>query len=425
MFDLYTLFITSTVAFNCGQIFLQIFGFNLDGLLAGRFSANTLFETVLFVNIALAVIHLGAILKLKGLTKIAEPGHALKAPPELFHVGFVLVVISILPTLIVLNGLIDVVRSSGYFGLYEREDLIGFDNVYTLISQFFVPGILMMIAGAKDKIQYRMFSEIGLIVYAIIFMILGRRGDGGQILISYCMVRHTCIKPIPKKIVLPIAILIFGVVFPILAVVRNFNLDSRTDISVMLSALDSIENPFATALGEMGGSMQSISYTMDLVPKSRAYDYGASYFYSIFSLVPNLFWSLHPSIARGSPSIWLVKEVDPIIASMGGGIGFSYIAEAYLNFGWWGGPFLLFLIGYLVSALVRWSQFYGDPVRIAIAASFFGSILTFARADSQSVIRPLVWYSLLPYLAVILLQKMNQNKKKSNLLSTDSKHYRD
>jgi len=410
-FDLYTLFILSTVAFNCGQIILQVFGLNTEaGLLEGRFSSKTLFETVLYIDFALVAIHFGALLRLRGIKKIFPAGSLKDAPPELFQIGALLTILSIVPTLIVLKNLISVVQSSGYFGLYERSDLVGADNILTLISGLFVPGMLMLIAGSRKRPELRMGAEVGLILYALTFMLLGRRGDGGEVLISYALVRHYCIRPIPKKIILPAALVVIGVIFPLMAMIRNVDLNSRADLDVMVKAFESIDNPMATALSEMGGSMQSVSYTMELVPKYRPYDLGASYFYSAFSVFPNLFWSLHPSIARGSPSIWLVKTVDPGIARMGGGIGYSYIAETYLNFGWWAGPLLLVLIGYAVSALVRWSLFQADPAKIAIAASFFGNLITFARADSQSVIRPLVWYSLLPYLAILVLQKIHRSR---------------
>ena len=146
--------------------------------------------------------------------------------------------------------------------------------------------------------------------------------------------------------------------------------------------------------------MQAISHTLVQVPKFRDYDWGASYLYSFFSIFPNFFWRIHPSVARGSPSVWLVKTVEPDIAALGGGLGYSYIAEAYLNFGWWGGALMLMFIGYAISSLVCWSQGSGNTLKIAAAATFFTSLVGFARADSQSVMRPLFWYSLLPYFAV-------------------------
>jgi len=407
-FDLYLIFIVATAGFNCGQIFLQIFGLNSNGLLQSKFSDTTLWQTILFICVALSTLHFGALWKLFFKSSVnpnwpAQRRHP-PARPELLKVGLFLTLVSLVPTYLVVRNLIEVVRSSGYFGIYQQVDQIGFDNSLSLIASFFVPGLLFTLAGAKHKPALRRLATAGLILHALIFTIMGRRGDGAETLLSFAFVRHYCIAPIQKRILIPAMLFFLIVVFPLIAAVRNLNLDRRADLSVLAKAYQTIEHPEAAAVSEMGGSMQAISYTIDLVPTLRPYDLGASYYYSLLSVVPNFFWKLHPSVARGSPSIWLVKTVEPDIAEKGGGLGFSYLAEAYLNFGWWGAPIFLFIFGYAVCWFTDWSEFSGDPSRIAMAASFFASLLTFARADSQSVVRPFIWYALLPYVMVKLFE---------------------
>ena len=46
---------------------------------------------------------------------------------------------------------------------------------------------------------------------------------------------------------------------------------------------------------------------------------------------------MHPSVAHGQPSDWLIETVNPYLAERGLGLGFSFIAEAYMNFGKVGG----------------------------------------------------------------------------------------
>lgn len=397
-FDLYTIFIAGTAAFNCGQVFLEVFGLNAQGLLFGKFTNTVLFETVLFVILAFSMIHLGALLRVSKMDSIPEAGKPEPAPQALLQVGLLLISISILPVVWSLKDMYDVVRTSGYFGLYVREDQIGIHNVMTLIANFFLPGALFTLAGSRDRKQIQLWSQVGIIFYGSLLILIGRRGDGAEALVSYLIVRHYCIRPVNKKLVFTLAALMMIVVFPLIATIRNIDLEKRGDITMMITAYENINNPGVSAIAEMGGSMQAISHTIVLVPKTRDYDFGASYLYAAFSIFPNLFWSIHPSVSHGSPSVWLVKTVEPDIAERGGGLGYSYIAEAYFNFGWWGGAIMLFWIGYGLSSLVCWSQFSGNPLKIAAAATFFASLLGFVRADSQSIIRPLFWYSLFPYL---------------------------
>lgn len=398
--DLYIVFILATAAFNCGQIFLEVFNLNSAGLLFGKFSDRTLFETVLFVTGALVWIHFGVLVRMSQSGDVVPTNILKRAPRNLFTVGMVMVMVSLLPTLWVLKEMYEVVKVSGYFGLYGREDQIGIDNLLTLISNFFVPGMLFALAGAKRKKYFRLWGSIAIICYGGLLILLGRRGDGAEALLVYFLVFHICIRPIKKKVVIAISVFMLIVVFPLVASIRNMDLNKRGDLSTLITAYESIDNPAQMAIAEMGGSMQSIAHTLELVPKVRDYDNGASYLYAGFSVFPNLFWSIHPSVARGSPSVWLVKTVEPDIAALGGGLGYSYIAEAYFNFGWWLGWLFLAILGYALSSFMCWSQFSGDPLKIAAAASFLSSLVSFARADSQSIIRPLFWYSLLPYFLV-------------------------
>lgn len=154
----------------------------------------------------------------------------------------------------------------------------------------------------------------------------------------------------------------------------------------------------------MGGSMQTVTYTIELVPGTRAYDMGDSYYYAALTAVPNLFWRVNPGVARGLLSDWLIREVDPYTASVGGGLGYSFIAEAYLNFGWWGVPLVLGLIGLLFGGLVLWAGRSGDIARLATVASFASFFLFFARGEAALVVRGLVWYAILPYLAILYLR---------------------
>src|SRR5690606_22908143 len=140
--------------------------------------------------------------------------------------------------------------------------------------------------------------------------------------------------------------------------------------------------------------------------------HGASYFYALTAIMPNVGWEVHPTIRHGTLSEWLVKTVDPVIAAAGGGLGCSVIAEAYLNFGWVGGPLWLMLLGYGLSWLFMKSD-GTDPARLALAASFLSFFFVFARGEAAIVARGLVWYALAPYLLAVLLTKRSRQNSQT------------
>jgi oligosaccharide repeat unit polymerase len=190
------------------------------------------------------------------------------------------------------------------------------------------------------------------------------------------------------------------VVFPLIEAIREISGGQRLSFAFLADAYVSIDNPVITILSEMGGSIQTIAYTIDLVPSMRDFDMGGSYYYALLTAFPNLFWEVHPSIAHGTLSNWLVQMVDPTTAGSGGGYGFSFIAEAYLNFGWFGAAVVLGLMGFLFGRLVLWASRSSDPAKLAMVASFTGLVLLFARGESNLVVRALLWYALMPYLLV-------------------------
>ena len=101
--------------------------------------------------------------------------------------------------------------------------------------------------------------------------------------------------------------------------------------------------------------------------------------------------------------------MDPSFASQGGGFGYSFIAEAYLNWGW-GAPLFLGLVGFLFAKLIVWACREGAPARLAAVASFTGFVLFWARGEAIDVVRPLVWYALIPYLMIRFVAYIDERR---------------
>src|SRR5205814_2226325 len=135
------------------------------------------------------------------------------------------------------------------------------------------------------------------------------------------------------------------------------------------------------------GTIETVALTIELVPAYRPYDYGRGYAYALFTIMPSLFWSPHPSVARGIPSVWLTETVDPFIGDEGGSIGFSFIADAFLNFGASGVPLFALLMGFAIVRLCQWGE--GSTARLATVATFIPWLLFCARSELDFLPRPL------------------------------------
>jgi hypothetical protein len=135
----------------------------------------------------------------------------------------------------------------------------------------------------------------------------------------------------------------------------------------------------------MGGSMRTLVETVRLVPEVTAYRLGRSYVDAAVRVVPNIGVSKAETDwtdpATLPPNHWITYMVAPWAYAAYGGLGFSAIAEPFLNFGIAGVAGYFFalgaLLGWLDVALTR------RPSRrfLAITAVVFMPLLVTVRND--------------------------------------------
>ncbi len=411
LFDPYILFLGTATLFNGGHAFLEVFGLNENGILQGSFSDQIVVETLFLVILGLASFHYGALVSVtigkinfSKESPVKKPGVSTARCIRL--IGWGLFAVSFLPALFLLSDSVILVLSSGYFALYEQEVVTGFNAWPRILAAFLIPATLFLLAGSGKRSNLTSVTTIILLSYVIMMFFLGWRGRAMSTLIAYSWLWHRIVRPVPRTVLLSISLVMFIAVLPVIGITRSIVGEQRLSVAFFLDAYASIENPTIALISEMGGSMGTVARTLELVPAVRDFDMGLGYLYALLTAFPNLFWDIHPTIARGTASGWLVWEVAPYTASRGGSLAYSFIAEAYLNFGWVGAPLALGLMGFLFGNFVSGAEKSGDPAKRAMVASFLSFFLMFARSESADVVRPLLWYALLPYLAVRVAERL-------------------
>ena len=407
LFNPYILFMTAAFAFDAGYAFLEIFHLNTGGIFGGLLPARITLETLFLVTISLAAFHSGALVA--AFTRVGKP--RLRRTTEkqeqdgrsLRLVGWALIGIAAIPTVLVLKQYFTAVSSYGYQGLFSQLSPTGFGAWYRVLAEFLVPGSLFLLAGSKGKRAGIIASSGIIIVFCALMFLLGERGSAIVALLVYLWLLHRIIRKVPKIAIAVIAILLIVVLIPSFAIFRSATGPERYSWARFIDDYRSIKNPALASLSEMGHQMVTIAYTIDLVPRTRAYDMGASYYYGLLTVFPNLFWNVHPTIARGLQQYWLIENIIPSPTPQIETYTYSFIAEAYLNFGWWGAPIFLCLLGFLFGSLVLWADRSSDIARLAMVAAFLVYFIGLPKAETALVARGLVWYSFLPYLAVRFL----------------------
>jgi oligosaccharide repeat unit polymerase len=406
LFSPYPLFALAAGLFNGGHLLLEVFHLNPLGILEGRFTDDALLRTTVFILLGMWSLHAGALLHryLSSHTLAAQ-----RLPLDGKHpddrgarfVGWGLLILALPFAVLVMQDALEKVLSGNVLALYGNDDPTGFAAIPMLVSKFLIPAALLILAGSRD-------SRLGIIVSALVVtastglnLAMGLRSAAIMPLLAYLWLFDRFVRRLPRAGMIIAGGAVFFILFPLIALLRVQNYAS-VDVASQFAMLD---NPAVAILAEVGNSMLTVAYTLDRVPLVRDYDWGTGYGYALLTVMPNLFWDLHPSVAHGLAADWISMEIDPTYASIGGGYGFSFLAEAYLNFGWYGIA-LLGLIGYGCAAFAGSAEDSGNPARMAMVACFLSFFLLYARGESAAIIRPLLWYSILPYAAVIVARTL-------------------
>ena len=401
----YGLFLVGSLPFHVGYAFLRAIGQESMVWLQGTVTEVQILQTLTFVTGCYAALHLGA-LGVAAFRSGATPGLVTGEATRVYHVGWLFLAISIVPMLLRIKGNVDVVMSGGYSSLFEgggRDPSSGAEGLIALISDFYLPGVMFLMAGSRGRRFGQVVALGGLMLYSGSYLFMGFRAFSLIPIAAAVWLWHRTVRTLP---VLPVALTgggLFLIVAPLIRRVRDMSGVDRLSFDVLWEAYAGADNPVLALVAELAGSVLTISFTSELVPDVRPFEMGYGYLRSLANAIP--IWEA-PDV-YGYAGSWLAWHVTPQLAVGGFGLGFSFMAEAYLNFGWMGGVAVVGVIGLGIVAVQKWAEHSGDPARFAFIGAFLPILIFFARGESLSVTRPILWYALIPYLAVVVLRTMD------------------
>lgn len=239
-------------------------------------------------------------------------------------------------------------------------------------------------------------------------MYIGGRSEGVVLVVILLLLYHYYDKPIKFKRFMVVAVI--GYFFlSLLSVVAMIRTQSMLGLSDYVEAFKSSNNMGQETISEMGWSMYPLASTLNIVPDLYPYRYGASYLYALSSIIPNFgFWELHPAMVNANLGDWLQRKNN-----LSFGPGYSIVAEAYLNFGYFGGIFL-FLFGYVISKLfqmVNVNNIRKNPIIIVCALVFCFFLFKIPRNSFLALVRAFFYYIVPLYVYVVYFHKRIFYKK--------------
>jgi hypothetical protein len=281
---------------------------------------------------------------------------------------------------------LDRLAQATYFESYRLTQLYD-PRLFISSLQVFPMGLYLAAAAAPAR-RMSWVAVLGLAWSAGIFA-LGYRGYALTPAATMLAVLHKRGFRLPRAVwAAGLAALLVAV--PAARSLRDNPLGERslTDVALESQPLE--------ALQELGGSLRPLVHTLDLM-ENEPYRWGYTYWQAVEMVVPNLALSWesggYTPVEKLPPSLWMARLATPWHYYHGGGLGFSAVAEPYMNFGLPGvaGFFLL-----LAAALVWCDRLDGlRPARVAVWAMALGPLLWTARNAFTVFVRPTVWGVLL------------------------------
>ncbi len=405
----YVVFLVAAYVFTFGQSFLYVFDLvtpkrdlTLTYTFCQVYDAQVL--TLIFLNF----FHIGALLSLKkrftsrlqhSIPDIFQNKYVNNQVVGIRLVGTIFIAISIIPYIIDCFTSIMIVQAFGYGGIYEQTAKIGVTNIISILSDYFIPGVLCLLI-IEQRTKYRLLY-IGALLFDIIFcMYIGGRSNGVILATILLLYYHNCVKPIKFKQFATFAVI--GYLFiSFLSAVGETRADTASSAVEVFVDNFGKNDAFFEAISEMGGSMMPMITSLEIVPEIEDYKYGSSYLYSLTSVIPNMgFWDLHPAMKYGNLNQWLQDRLD-----LSYGPGFSIVAEAYVNFGNLGFLFML-VLGYLFGMIFKIDiKSVKNPVLIVLSIVLCYLIIKTVRNSFLATVRSLFYYILPIYYIVIVVKK--------------------
>jgi hypothetical protein len=268
---------------------------------------------------------------------------------------------------------------SDTFRLRAESDPRFFGSGITLV----LIGLSLAIAGAPRRRLPAVFWGAGL--WCLFLFYLGFRGPA---LIAGLIV---CAVALKKGVSLPrwlpwLAAASLLLAVPIVHVLREEPMNERS-LGISMTGFSLLDGP-----AEIGSAIRPLVETCSLIDPG-SYRYGATYLIGLKGILPNLavHWEAPStgSIDSLPPNHWITAVADPWSYENYGGMGFSAVAEPYMNFGIVGVISYFFLLALM---LVRLEQVaIRSSEALACWGVVLGPLLWTTRNDFTNFFRPAAW----------------------------------
>jgi len=294
-------------------------------------------------------------------------------------------------------------------GLYSLGDILNYSraDLYRGVGDFRGMGVFMMVFPSAAALLVIGAEGWGKTVFAftiavtaiLLFMLSGYRSAALFPLLVAVVAWKKTGRGLPAWLA-AIGILTILLAIPMIGAFRAMGTYGELGEKHLLKSAEhaKVENTFE----ELGQTAGILAHVLRLVPDRDPYRYGSTYVMALQQAIPNLMpqsaenrrkearreASKNPEvIAQMIPSDWLTYRIAPEKFDIGQGVGFSSIAEAYINFGYWGICAYFILLGYVLGKLDSIPLLHNPNVLVFCCAMLWPLMRT-VRNDFDNFVKP-------------------------------------
>lgn len=411
--DFFFLFVVLSFPFMFGRHIIYI----LDMVPTGREAFRSVLlddayiQTSYFSIAAICALYNGYLLVRKKRASIDElrkqkSSIDINKSKTLYRVSLVIALISIVPYIITSINDIRVTRLYGY-GYRIVEGTANETGILTILSGALLPALIGMLISRKEK---EWFSIVLLVLYFALYTFTGSRINTFCYIVLFIYLYLYWGRRLKKKIKfgkIILATLVVAFAFSIISSTRSLTHEMTVANAVLESAFSIWKNnPFSSILYETGNTYTATAAVIQHCPQDIPHIWGMTYLCSFIYIIPNAF------TGNFVGNYTFTDEAIAHYLTAYGGVGSSYAADAFYNFGAIGGLIALIIIGYIwgyVCSKTERAILRGNPIIFFLYCQLFVAMVFMVRSDMVYRLRPFVWYTV-PIVAITMLVKKGSRR---------------
>jgi oligosaccharide repeat unit polymerase len=263
----------------------------------------------------------------------------------------------------------------------------------------------LIFVGAKSRAQ-RVSAYLLLLVAIPVMALSGYRSSLFFPLLTGVVLWHKTGHRIPKTLVIA-GLVLLPVAIPAISMLRAVGPYEKITANKFEESVKGTD--MRSGFIEMGGTLGVLAEAIRLVPNAEPFRWGWTYVVALRESIPNVRFEMSGSGRQEAtrniiskremlqglpPSDWITYYVDQNKFRAGEGIGFSAVAEPYINFGLPGVVVYFISLG-LMLALIDGKQLLMHPYWIVFCGAVLWTLNRTVRNDFDNFLKPLVFLTLI------------------------------